>query len=314
MAESAVATDSPDRPERAGESGGDMSELRAAVRTLARMMPLILLAAAIVGTAVYVFRQDAPKVYQSTSRYFVSPVTEIQGGDVGDLVDALNTLDREVMTISVAEVLGSDVMLQRAAASLGIADISEYSASAARVPSSLAVEVYVQGPSAEGTRQVSEGIGTEANTLLRDLIGAFEIQPLDVPTTPTSPISPRPLRDALFAGVLVVVGLSMIRLVTSPPDETGVRRSMWVRLRDAALRGRSKRKPVQSRLELRPEAVKPLGDAGGAGQAKRVEHPLNGADDESQSTEEPPSPAEAALSAFDELAAADFRSESSRNR
>lgn len=289
-----------------------MSELRAAVRTLVRMMPLILLAAVIVGTVVYVLRQDAPKVYESTSRYFVSPVTEIQGGDVGDLVDALNTLDREVMTISVAEVLGSDVMLLRAAESLAIDDISEYSASAARVPSSLAVEVYVQGPSAEGARMVSEGIGTEANLLLRDLIGAYEIQPLDVPTTPTSPISPQPLRDGLFAATLVVVALSMIRLVTSPQDETGVRRSMWVRLRDAALRGRSRRKPVQSRLELRPEAVKPLGDAAGPGQSKRVEHPANGGIDH-RWTEAPETPAEAALSAFDELAAADFRSESSGN-
>ena len=289
-----------------------MSELRAAVRTLVRMMPLILLAALIVGSIVYAVRQGAPKVYESTSRYFVSPVTEIQGGDVGDLVDALNTLDREVMTISVAEVLGSDVMLLRAADSAGIADVSEYSASAARVPSSLAVEVYVLGPSPEGARQVSEGIGAEANTLLLDLIGAYEIQPLDVPTTPTSPTSPRPLRDGLFAGVLVVVALSMIRLVTSPEDETGLRRSMWVRLRDAALVGRSKRNPARSRLELRPEAVKPLGDASGAGQARRVEHPVNGTtangwDKADEST------AEAALSAFDELAAADFTSESSGN-
>lgn len=289
-----------------------MSELRAAVRTLIRMMPLILLAAVIAGTAVYLVRRDAPKVYESTSRYFVSPVTEIQGGDVGDLVDALNTLDREVMTISVAEILGSDVMLQRAAAALDIDDISEYSATAARVPSSLAVEVYVQGPSPEGTRLVSEGIGTEANLLLRDLIGAFEIQPLDVPTAPTSPVSPQPLRDSLFAGVLVVVALSMIRLVTSPQDETGLRRSMWVRLRDAALRGRSRRSPARSRLELRPEAVKPLAQGVAPGQPRRVEHPVRPPIDRGPSRVVEPT-GHLSLAGYDDLTAADFRSESSGN-
>ncbi len=289
-----------------------MSELRAAVRSLMRMMPLILLAALIVGTAVLLVRRGAPKVYESTSRYFVSPVTEIQGGDVGDLVDALNTLDREVMTISVAEVLGSDVMLQRAAESLNVTDVSEYSTSAARVPSSLAVEVYVKGPSPDGTRLVSEGIGAEANALLRDLIGAYEIQPLNQPTDPTSPISPQPLRDGVFAGVLTIIALSMIRLVTSPQDETGLRRSMWIRLRDAALLGRSRRNPARSRLKLHPNAVGQRVDGGGPGQARQFEHPVNGAMGNGGARQRHLPDPSAAIN-LDEFTTADVRPESSGN-
>ena len=175
-----------------------MSELRAAVRSLVRMMPLILLAAIIVGTFVYFSRVGSPKSYESTSRFFVSPVTEIQGGEVRDLVDALNTLDREVMTVSVAEILGSDVMLARAGQAVNITDTSQYSVSANRVPSSLAVEVYVVGPSPEGTQLISQGIGSEANELLRSLIGAFEIQPLDEPTTPRSHHQSPPCARCLF--------------------------------------------------------------------------------------------------------------------
>jgi hypothetical protein len=58
--------------------------------------------------------------------------------------------------------------------------------------------------------------------------------------------------------------------------------------------------------------VKPLGETGGSGLAKKVEHPLNGTTGNGSDTTDE-SPAEAALSAFDELAAADFTSESSGN-
>ena len=163
------------------------------------------LVATVVLTALFVEQQ--PFVYRSTGTMIVRPTTV----NTDDGVRAIDALTRGVeISSTYASIARSDLMRQRAAAELG-PDInaSGMSVSSEVVTSTSILEVAVTGGDPEAVSALAAEVTRQTVAYVAELQNVFELQIIDEPQVPTSPIAPK-RKLLLAAGVVLGVGVGVM--------------------------------------------------------------------------------------------------------
>ena len=162
------------------------------------------------------------KVYESRTQFFVSTTG---AGDSGALVQGSTFTQQRVK--SYAQLLTTPRVLGPVAASVGVTGDVAGQVRATTPPDTVLIDVAVRDTDPARAQAMGEAIATEfpaAVTELESPAGA-EASPVKVtvvrpPTTPDSPVSPRPLRNILLGGVLgLLLGLAAA-LVRETLDKT----------------------------------------------------------------------------------------------
>jgi uncharacterized protein involved in exopolysaccharide biosynthesis len=168
---------------------------------------------ALVGAiAAYWLSVLNPFVYQSVSKFVIATDDSIE--DPGDVAAALGVLRNRQVTVTFAEILQSQTLLDRAVREVG-ATGPGFESTGVVLPESNVVSLTVSGPEAEVVREVNEVIGTAAGEDLTSLYPIYQALLLESAKTPPAPASPVPLRDALF-GAAVGAFLGLIAAMVWP--------------------------------------------------------------------------------------------------
>ncbi|MCA9872155.1 MAG: hypothetical protein KC441_00810 [Anaerolineales bacterium] len=185
---------------------------------------IILLTAVVAVVASLIYSSLSPRVYQTTTRYIVSPQEVILSNQT-DYFRSLDTLDRRSIVTTYAEVFGSSRVFQEAAASLADTTdtLDNYVATAVSLPDANVIQLSVEGPDPNVVMQLADAIGTRSKEYIEGLYFMYAITLLDSPSVPQAPISPTPVRDAFVAGILgLAVGAVLAILYVSYVDRRGV--------------------------------------------------------------------------------------------
>lgn len=169
---------------------------------IARRRWFVLLVATAVTTVLtlaFVLPQEA--YYRSSGTYLITPRT-----DEADRLDAFDTLSRGLsISATYASIARSEAIRQRAETQLGDPDVlGEMSVSAEPVTGTNLVEISARGQDPDLAQSLAEAIGTETIVYLEEIGDSFQLEPLDPPDTPGSPLS---ARKKLTVGLGVIVGL-----------------------------------------------------------------------------------------------------------
>lgn len=181
-------------------------EIKLYFRMLRRGWWLIVLAALVALSASLALSYLATPQYQAAARFIVTPGSLLTGGgDIGAVVDGLDTLDRPSIVATYAEVMNSRRILAEALGYLQLQnlDTTLYTIQAVVLPESSVMELTVTGPNAKVVTDLANGIGYQSILFARGINRVYELDFLDQAIQPEIPISPQPLRDA---GLSLVLG------------------------------------------------------------------------------------------------------------
>jgi len=185
---------------------------------------IILLTAVAAVVASLIYSSLSPRVYQTTTRYIVSPQEVILSNQT-DYFRSLDTLDRRSIITTYAEVFGSTRIFGEAASSLGESteSLADYSVTAVGLPEASVIQVSVEGQDPMLVMELANAIGERSTEYIEGLYFMYAITLLDAPSVPQGPISPTPVRDALVAGILgLAVGALLAILYVSIIDRRSV--------------------------------------------------------------------------------------------
>jgi uncharacterized protein involved in exopolysaccharide biosynthesis len=173
-------------------------------------------AIALIGAiAAYLLSQLNPPVYQSTSMFVIATEDSIE--DPADVAAALGVLRNRQVAATFAEILQSQTLLDRAAREIGSAS-SDFESTGVVLPESNVVSLTVSGPDADAVREVNQIIGAAASEDIVSLYPIYQALMLESAKTPSAPVSPVPIRDALF-GAAISAFLGIVLAVVWPlPD------------------------------------------------------------------------------------------------
>ncbi|MDJ0757596.1 MAG: Wzz/FepE/Etk N-terminal domain-containing protein [Ardenticatenaceae bacterium] len=145
--------------------------------------------------------------YRTTARFIVSPDRELFSES--DLLRrGLDTLDRDSIISTYAEVFDSSRMRNSAREALGLENgsLGDYSVSAVALPNTNVLELAVEGTDPETVASLANAIGEQSIIFLEDLYVLYDITLLDEARIPTNPISPATERNVGVAAILGLFG------------------------------------------------------------------------------------------------------------
>jgi capsular polysaccharide biosynthesis protein len=159
-------------------------------------------------TVVFASRQ--PALYESSATYVVRPRTAS-----ADTLRATDTLIRGVEIHSTyATIVRSDLIEERAKARLGPGvDTSETSVGSRVITETNIVEISVTGPDPVIARDLAVAIGRETVAYVSQLGYTFELEPLDPPKAPSSPVAPNTtltIATGVVSGAALAVCLALL--------------------------------------------------------------------------------------------------------
>jgi capsular polysaccharide biosynthesis protein len=191
------------------------------VRVVGRWWPVALLGLAMTVALTALFIDQQPLVYRSAGTMVVRPRTV----DTGESVRAIDALTRGAeISSTYATVARSDLIRQRAAAELGPDfDASGMSVSSEVVTSTSILEVSVTGGNPEAVSALAAEVTRQTVSYVAELQNVFELQIIDEPQVPTSPIAPKRtllLATGVVLGVAVGVVLALLAEMVSRPAFT----------------------------------------------------------------------------------------------
>lgn len=142
--------------------------------------------------------------YRAVARFVISPSNVLQSGN--EIVQSLNTLDKQSVMITYAEIMNSSRVYNDALTSLQLKpkDTSLYTSHAEVFPNSSVLELNVSGPDPQLAARLANAIGVQAINFNRNLNQVFTVDFLDTAVPPNIPFNPMPLRDS---GLAVIFGL-----------------------------------------------------------------------------------------------------------
>ena len=189
-------------------------EIRLYFQMLRRGWWIILLTTLVAVAVSLGISMLVPPQYQAVARFIVSPaVTDPTRPDL--TLQGLQTLDRQSVMTTYAEVINSDRILNDALAALQLTqgDIKDYTLGATVLASSSVIELSVTGPDRKRAAEIANTMGNQAINFIRRLNQAFNVDFLDVASMPAEPYSPQPLRDASLALALGLVGGALLAIL-----------------------------------------------------------------------------------------------------
>jgi receptor protein-tyrosine kinase len=232
-------------------------ELRAYVRTLLRRWWIPVGFALIAGAVAYVFALQTAPVYRATAQLSVLP--SIVDYFTGEAVQRLlNNYSLQLRSRAFAGLVAEELSASgaRPAGAPLSADQLQGRIKAVAAPAEYRIAVEVDDADPERARDIANAAARAFVTKIRaDNAGRekrdIEVQILDPATTPGSPVSPRPRRDALGAALLGgALGVGLVFLMEyldfhrppAGPDRTGTGP------------GSRRRRPVKRRAARQPGA------------------------------------------------------------
>lgn len=216
-------------------------EPRLIFRTMARQWWIFLTVILItVGTTLFLTLRQTP-IYRAKGTYIIRLNSEITDAKtVSTLLDSLNRYTELQGTYS--EIAMSQMIKRQAGSKMELpgSELRKLSVSSRTLPGSKILEITVQGENPELIRDFTKVVGEETMTYVNDLYPSYEIAPLDPPSAPNTPISPK-LTFNLIVGALLgaFLGFAVVLI------------SSW-------LRGDLKNVPTIPREQEEPSALAPL--------------------------------------------------------
>lgn len=189
-------------------------ELRLYIQMLRRGWWIVVLTALASLAVSLALSYTAVPQYRATARFLISPSPSLTSAT--NVIDSLNTLDRQSVVSTYAEIMSSTKIQTDALNFLKLApaNLVDYTIQAVVLPSSSVLELNVTASDPQRAAQLANAIGFQTIDFAHRLNQLYDLNFLDQAVPPVLPISPNPARDAgvalglgLIAGVaLAVVG------------------------------------------------------------------------------------------------------------
>jgi diguanylate cyclase (GGDEF)-like protein len=159
--------------------------------------------ASVLGYSILV----TPK-YEASARLILNPSPFVSLSGPDRVLDSLNTLDRDSIIATYAEIMNSNRVYQEALSSLQLqpTNLAEYSYETDVISNSYLIEIKVKGPDANMAASVANAIGYQTIYFTEELNQVIELDFLDMAVPPSKPYRPNPLRDSLVGAVFGLVG------------------------------------------------------------------------------------------------------------
>lgn len=160
----------------------------------------IIAGAALLGMVMaLILSQQQQPTFESSAKYVLAVDPEVQDPD--DVASALSVLRNRQIATTFAEILQSQTLLDRAVRTLGD-EIEEFESRALVLPESNVVTLTVRTDDASAAHEVNSLIGVDGQAELAMTYPIYYAILLESPRTPTSAVSPVPVRDALFGAAI----------------------------------------------------------------------------------------------------------------
>ncbi len=182
-------------------------EIKLYLRMLQRSWWIVALTALVAVAVALLVSYGTTPVYESTSRYIVSPNPAYLQGD-SSIINSLDELSKLTVITTYAEVMNSPRMYSETLALLKTdpGDIASYQHSAIVLPDTSIIEFTVRGTNPALVTQLNAAMGQHVVEYVESLYKIYDIGLLDPATHPVAPVSPKPVQDSLVA---LVVGLAL---------------------------------------------------------------------------------------------------------
>lgn len=187
-------------------------EINLYLQTLKRGWWIVVLTMLVALNGALVFTYLTPPIYEATSRFVVSPNSEIYESS-WDVVSSLDTLDRRSIINTYKELLASpsvySISLEIQKIGIDVVE-SEYSISAAVIPDTNILKLTVTGPDPEQVLMITKAVGGQALVYINNLYPVYNFNIFDDPSLNATPIYPQPVQNAGLALLIGgIVGLSL---------------------------------------------------------------------------------------------------------
>lgn len=179
------------------------------------MVPLVFLAA-LVGAAL--LGEEQEPLYRSSATLAVVPDTSLEG--TSDVLNSVEVLDRRTMVATLARLVASDVVRERAAGRMGrsLEELEPYRVDARVIPNTYLVDVSARGPEPETAARLAQSVAEAAVGEAGGYYRVFALRVLDRAATPRGPVARSEQRRyvvagllGLFVGVLAAFGVGLLR-------------------------------------------------------------------------------------------------------
>ena len=194
-------------------------EIKLYFQMLQRGWWVILLAALVAVSGSLGASYLAVPQYEATASFLITPGATLTVGR--DVVNSLDTLDRRSIVATYAEVMNSNRIYEDALNFLNLApnSLNDYKVNAVVLPESSVLELTVTGPNPQAAADLANAIGYTSIKFTRAFNQVYDLNVLDKASSPTTPVSPQPARDAglalllgAAAGALLVILSEQIRI------------------------------------------------------------------------------------------------------
>jgi diguanylate cyclase (GGDEF)-like protein len=196
-------------------------EVKLYFRMLQRSWWIIILTALSAAMTALIVAYFAAPMYQAKTKYIITPNPSALGFE-SDLIYSLDTLDRRSVVATYAEILNGTSIFFEVLAEVGVDPMyaGSYSHSAVVLPDTSIIELSVQGPDPVLVAELANETGRKTVQLVERLYAVYDMTLLDPAIPPLAPVSPQPLRDtgiAIVVGLVLGVGLALVRELIRAP-------------------------------------------------------------------------------------------------
>lgn len=172
------------------------------VRALVRGWWIVVAAALVAAGGAWLASSWETPVYKASATLVTAPSSTIE--DTGDLLDAVEVLERRTVVATLARVATTRETRRRAADRMGVEpdSIRYYWIGSTVLPSTNIVRIDVIGPEPERTARVADAVAAATRRDARGLYKIFTLRHLDEAEVPRDPERPNPGRSALIGAAL----------------------------------------------------------------------------------------------------------------
>jgi diguanylate cyclase (GGDEF)-like protein len=180
-------------------------EIRLYFQMLRRGWWIVILTTLIAITTGLAMSYTATPQYQSTAKFIITPSSALVTRS--DVLSSLDTLDRQSVMATYAEVMNSNRIHDDTQAFLQLQPdlFQKYSYQAVVVSTSSVIELTVSGPDPQTAAKIANALGNQTINFTRQLNQVYNVDFLDIAGPAGAPFSPRPLINAILAGALGLI-------------------------------------------------------------------------------------------------------------
>ena len=198
-------------------------EIRLYFQMLRRGWWIILLTTLVTLAAALGASYLAIPKYEAVARFIITPSSNL--ADSYQIINSLNTLDKQVIIPTYAEVMNSNRIYNDALSFLQLQpiDFEEYTYKAVVVANTSVLELSVKGPNPKMAAGLANAIGYQSINFIRQGNQIYNFDFLDLASPPSKPYSPNTLINASLAlifGLIIGAAIAILNEQLRIPLET----------------------------------------------------------------------------------------------